>query len=557
MTLQTTGAGGQMLRRPEATLNTVHPNQTSVAYRISANHPSLSALPAEQQQQFCQFGTGPSISPDFPLIHQGFEHFAVEQPDTCAIHEADGREITYQRLNDQANALATHLQRNEVGRGDSVCLFVRRGIEMVVGILACLKLGANYVPQDMQLCPSQQRSHIVHTVAASIILTTRQYEQAVSNDGAQKIISIDSFLQQPAGINIEQRFFRATRPDDTAVVIFTSGTTGKANGVQVTHANLVNILLTAPGNMGIVPGDKVAQQLNIAFDMAAWEILGCLSNGGTLLIRNKDFQTTAEQADILIATPSILAMLDANRCQQVRAVAVAGEPCPQPLADTWGAFCDFYNSCGPTETTIINTAEVYRPEDPILSIGRPTPNNTVYVLNEQLEPCQIGETGEMWAGGICVSKGYINNPDLTAERYRDDPFLGTNHKMFRTRDLGRWTADGTLEHFGRVDDQVKIRGFRVELDAVSAVLERTDNCSHAVALKLDNRYLVAFVSPADVDLETARQHVLEALPYYCEPLFILPMDELPKTIRGKVDKRALATSAAEHHRHLEASGATA
>ncbi|WP_261842813.1 amino acid adenylation domain-containing protein [Aliamphritea ceti] len=562
MTLQTTGAGGQILRQPEATQNTAHRDSTQTdsshaAYRIPADHPALGALPAKQQQQFCQFGTGPSLTPDFPLIHQGFEYFAEHQPNSCAIREADGREISYKRLNDQTNALAAHLQRNEVTRGDSVCLFVRRGIEMVVGIFACLKLGANYVPQDMQLCPSQQRSHIVQTVAASIILTTRQYEPVVSGDGAQKIIAIDSFLEQPAGINIEQRFFRAAHPDDTAVVIFTSGTTGKANGVQVTHANLVNILLTSPGNMGISPGDNVAQQLNIAFDMAAWEILGCLSNGGTLLIRNKDFQATAEQADVLIATPSILATLDASRCQQVRAVAVAGEPCPQPLADNWGAFSDFYNSCGPTETTIINTAEIYRPEDPVLSIGRPTPNNTVYVLNENLEPCQIGETGEMWAGGVCVSKGYINNPDLTAERYRDDPFLGSGHKMFRTRDLGRWTAGGTLEHFGRVDDQVKIRGFRVELDAVSAVLERTNNCSHAVALKLNNRHLAAFVSPADVDLETARQHVLDALPYYCEPLFILPIDELPKTIRGKVDKRALANSAAEHHRHLESSGATA
>ncbi len=555
MTLQTTGTGGQALHRPKTTRNTPRPNQPATG-QISPGHPALAALSVQQQTQFCQFGTGPSASPDFPLIHQGFEHYAGQQPDACAIREAGGREISYRMLNRQANALATHLQRNQVSRGDSVCLFVRRSIEMVVGILACLKLGANYVPQDMQLCPAQQRSHIVTTVAARIILTTRQYQQAVSDDGAQKIIAIDEFLQQPAGISIEQRFFRAARPEDTAVVIFTSGTTGKANGVQVSHANLVNILLTAPGNMGIRPGDRVAQQLNIAFDMAAWEILGCLSNGGTLLIRDKNIQTTAEQADILIATPSILAMLDASRCHQVRAVAVAGEPCPQPLADCWGAFCDFYNACGPTETTIINTAEVYRPGDPVLSIGRPTPNNTVYVLNDRLEPCQIGETGEMWAGGACVSKGYINNPELTAERYRDDPFLGKGHTMFRTRDLGRWTADGTLEHFGRVDDQVKIRGFRVELDAVSAVLERTENCNQAAALKLNSRHLAAFVSPASVDLAAARQHVLDALPYYCDPLFILAVDELPRTIRGKVDKRALAARAEEHHRQSEISGET-
>jgi len=160
---------------------------------------------------------------------------------------------------------------------------------------------------------------------------------------------------------------------------------------------------------------------------------------------------------------------------------VAGEPCPRPLADKWSEFCTFYNGCGPTETTIVNTMHLHYPWCERLAIGKPTPNNTVYILDENLKPRAIGEVGEMWAGGDCVSAGYLNNDQLNADRYAPDPFLGDGRLMFRTRDLGRWTEDGALEHFGRTDDQVKIRGFRVELDSVSAVLEATPACKKASA----------------------------------------------------------------------------
>ncbi|MEM7343906.1 MAG: AMP-binding protein, partial [Chloroflexota bacterium] len=197
----------------------------------------------------------------------------------------------------------------------------------------------------------------------------------------------------------------------------------------------------------------------------------------------------------------------------------------------------------PTETTIINTAQHYTPDLERLTIGKPTPNNTVYVLNEEMQPCAIGEVGEMWAGGDCVTAGYLDNPTLNQERYADDPFLGNGQKMFRTRDLGRWTSDGELEHFGRTDDQVKIRGFRVELDSVSAALESVPACNQAVTLKLDSRNLVAFVSPAIVDEADAKQAVADKLPYYCIPAFVMAMDELPRTSRGKIDKRLLLSMA--------------
>ncbi|MGB1236560.1 MAG: amino acid adenylation domain-containing protein [Pseudomonadales bacterium] len=515
----------------------------------TASNP-LEHLSAKDKELFERFGWGATVVPRHNLIHLGFEHYVAEQPQSIAIITDCGRQCSYADLQQRINFLAQHLHQQGISAGDSVCLYMHRGIELVAAIFACLKLGASYVPQDMQVCPQQQRSVIAQVVKAKSVLTTSEYVEMLESDFPGQLLAVDSLLESMPHKVIATTFEDVVDSSDTAVVIFTSGTTGTPNGVQVSHRNLCNILLTSPGDLSIAPGDVVTQLLNIAFDMAAWEILGALCNGATLYIRGDDIQRAAEQASVIIATPSVLSRIAPERCSRIRVVAVAGEPCPLPLAQRWSSQCTFYNSCGPTETTIINTAATYTHSDPVLSIGAPTPNNTVYVLNDVHQPCAIGEVGEMWAGGDCVTKGYINNAALTNERYRPDPFI-PGRTMFRTRDLGRWCNNGELEHLGRVDDQVKIRGFRVELDAVSAVLERTQGCHQAVALKFNNRHLVAFVSPANVDIQCARESIAKALPYYCQPLFILSAKSFPQTIRGKLDKRALLQWACQYQREQE------
>ncbi len=511
-------------------------------------NPAIDHLPEDEQILFERFGRGPLVRPRWNTVHTGFEHFAAEQPDAIAIEHL-GASISYGTLEAQSNRLAGVLIKHGVGRGDTVGLYLQRSIEMVVGILAILKIGAAYVPQHVGVAPTATLQHITRITRAKIVLTLSRFTQDLHCVGGDICLAIDTIMSVPLSQDkpvARQKLY--VSPDDRCFVLFTSGTTGIPNGVQITHRNVCNILQTSPGDLGIRPGIRVAQLLSISFDMAAWEILGCLSNGGTLVIRGKEFQSVAEQVDVIIATPSVLCSIDAKRCRNVRIAAVAGEPCPRTLADTWSSFCTFYNACGPTETTIINTAHPHYPMKPVLSIGRPTPNNTVYILDEDLKPCRIGEIGEMWAGGDCVSAGYLANETLTKERYCADPFLGGDRMMFRTRDLGRWTATGELEHFGRVDDQVKIRGFRVELDSVSAVLESVDGCEQAVTLKFDNRHLVSFVSPSSVALDLARKAVTDALPYYCEPAFIIAMDRLPRTARGKLDKRLLLKTAEEYQR---------
>ena len=506
---------------------------------------ALKGLSKPDRELFELFGRGPRLAPRHRLIHRGFEHFASKQPDATAI-EHGSESMTYGALEAQANRLARLLIRHGVRRGDAVALFLERSIPMVVGILAALKTGAAYVPQHVGVAPARVLRHISAVTDAKVVLTLSHLENRVPVEAGQVCLCIDDIMAGDSGAEGKPLAPpEEPQADDRCFILFTSGTTGVPNGVQVTHRNVCNILQTAPGDLGIRPGIRVGQILSIAFDMAAWEILGCLSNGGTLVMRGKEFQAVAERVDVIISTPSILCSIDAGRCRNVKAVAVAGEPCPRPLADTWSEFCAFYNSCGPTETTIVNTAERHFPDKPTLSIGRPTPNNTVYILDENLRPCAIGDIGEMWAGGDCVTAGYLANEALTADRYRRDPFLGGDRLMFRTRDLGRWTPDGELEHFGRVDDQVKIRGFRVELDCVSAALESVPGCEQAVTLKYDNRNLVSFVSPATVDAGKARDSVARQQPYYCVPSLIVPIDELPRTPRGKIDKRLLLTMARE------------
>lgn len=516
-----------------------------IPHQLVFSKSALLNLPLLDQHLFQKFGTGTITEVPYACIHHAFEDQVTANPQGIAVQFMNDS-ITYKALNDKANVIAFKLIKSGVKKGDNVGIFLRRSINFVAGILGILKAGACYVPQDAQVATSDYMSSIINQANLKIILTEAKYHHLIPQIKDTEIIEIDTLLSSDK-YNID--FDLIPRVDvsenDLCYMIFTSGTTGKPNGVQVTHSNICNLLLTNPGNLGIRPGLKVSQILNIAFDMSVWEILGCLSNGATLVIRGKNIQETVSKVDVVISTPSVLASLDETKCQNVKTVAVAGEPCPRTLAEKWSAFAVFYNSCGPTEITIINTAERFFSGDEILSIGKPTPNNTVYILDEDRKPCKIGEVGEMWAGGKCVTAGYLGNEYLTNERYVDDPFLGKGAKMFRTRDLGKWTRKGELEHLGRTDDQVKIKGFRVELDAISAVAEKLPECRRAVSLKIDKETLATFVTPETIHTTTITEAVKKALPYYYVPKIVKALKELPMTNRGKIDKKILMESLVE------------
>jgi D-alanine--poly(phosphoribitol) ligase subunit 1 len=366
-------------------------------FQLSALH----GLAPADRILFQRYGSSAVGTPGFDRIHHAIEAQARNHPHATAVEHL-GVRLTYQELDQQAERLADHLATLGVRPGDRVGLFLTRSAHMVVGILAILKAGAAYVPQDIRITPEQHLRHVVNTAGIRVILTTRDCEVPA---GLGHVVAMDTI---PGDIRPRQ----AQRGGDAAMVIFTSGTTGRPNGVQVTHANLCNVLLLEPGSLGIRPGDRVGQLLNIAFDMAAWEILGTLAHGGTLVVRGNGVATAAASLNVIIATPSILSTVDPTMCPDVHTVAVAGERCPQSLAETWSRRAAFHNCCGPTEVTIVNTVQRY---DGTLTIGRPVPNTTVYILDEDLRPCPIGEIGEMWAGGACVTDGYLGNDALTGD----------------------------------------------------------------------------------------------------------------------------------------------
>lgn len=473
------------------------------------------------------FGSPSAIA---PISMTELIHARIADNADCIAVEHHDTTMTYAQLDAAASALASQLRADRIGPGDVVGVFLRRSISMVVAILGILKVGAAYAPQDARIAPPSQLSHIADITGMRAVLTTAEFAHRMP--ASPHAILVDEVRPTTNG-----GAPHPARSSDPCVVIFTSGTTGMPNGVVVTHGNLANLLGQAPGNLGIVPGTRVGQILNIAFDMAAWEILGTLSNGGTLVIRGSDIAATADTVDVLIATPSIVAGLSSAR-SHAHTVVVAGERCPQALADEWSVGRRFLNSCGPTEITIVNTMTEHTP-GAALTIGAPVPGTNVYVLDDHGRPVAIGEVGEMWVSGAGVTAGYLRNPSLTSERYVADPFDPNGGRMFRTRDLGRWTERGMLEHLSRTDDQVKVRGFRVELDSVSRALESDPRCEKAVVLQLDSRTLGAVITPATADPDAARAAAAALLPYYGIPDVVHVVDSLPLTERGKTDRTIL------------------
>ncbi|EKM79191.1 hypothetical protein AGABI1DRAFT_74022 [Agaricus bisporus var. burnettii JB137-S8] len=489
---------------------------------------------------FYRFGIGETIKSPFSCIHHAFEYHASLQPSALAVVNFE-ESITYGELDRRANCLATYLKDMGIETDSRICVLVERCIPMVVAILGVLKAGAAYIPLDGNVVSDSTLRHALEESGIEMVLTLPKFTSRVEG---KHIINLEQVICASSSTHCAKPKDLATA-DGGAYVIFTSGTTGSPKGVDVSHKNVTNLLCMAPGNLHMAPGVRVSQLLNISFDMAAWEILGSMCNGCTLYLRgksSKEWRAVMKLVDVIIATPSMLLPHNPQDYPNVKVVAVAGEPCPKYLADSWASHAKFYNCCGPTEVTIVNTMQLHSPGRP-LTIGKPNPNTNVYVLDpDTSEPVPIGAPGLMWAGGACVTRGYVNLPGKSMECYRPDPFIDKHGLMFNTGDLGRWNEDGTLEVLGRLDNQVKIKGFRVELDGVASAIEAVPGILSATALLIEGE-LWGFVTPVVAKTEDIQAAVSKVQPYYATPTRILHLNEFPKTENGKIDKRKLQQAA--------------
>ncbi|KAJ7154742.1 putative nonribosomal peptide synthetase [Mycena filopes] len=518
------------------------PSTSKIVHKLPSPT-GLSTLSPEDIVLFYRYGIGSRRHVEFPVVHHSFEHHARMQPDAIAVeHPLYAQTLTFGQLEIQANRLARRLRAQGICPGKKVCILSRRSIYLVVAILATLKSGGQYVPLDAVTIPDSTLSYVLNDAKPSAVLAMGEFVHRVNPD-LVPILDLEAVIQEDELLGADGSKLQdaLVTPSDGAYVIYTSGTTGVPKGVDVRHRGVTNVISGSPANVGMRPGLRVGQFLNIAFDMGAWEILGSLYNGCTLCIRGntkQDWIALMKTVHVVIATPSILACHEPADYPSIQHVIVGA------LADKWASFTNFSNCCGPTEISICNTVQPHTPGYP-LSIGKPIPNTNVYVLSRDpssIRPLPIGEIGCMWVGGVGVSNGYLNLPDKTAERYRPDPFIGGTALMFNTGDLGRWRSDGQLDHLGRADDQVKVKGFRVELDGVAAAMRSHDAVSNAVALLVGTE-LWGFVTPSTVDLQRVRDATAAMQPYHAVPTQYLAIDDFPMTKNGKVDKRALVVYA--------------
>ncbi|KAK4445247.1 amino acid adenylation domain-containing protein [Podospora aff. communis PSN243] len=515
---------------------------------VSAPFRSLDNLSPEDQRLFNLFGRGAVVKPPHLIVHHAFEAIAASHPDAVAVQQHDGASITYAELNRRANMLANRLKTTHgIKKGDRVLLVVSRSIEMVVFIFGVLKAGGQYVPVDGGVAPVETLAHQITDSGAPLVLCLPKHrakvEQSIASAGASHVKVLDLDLgnrlwtegdAHNPGVDVN--------PQDGAYVIYTSGTTGKPKGVDAIHYGVTHMLLVEPSKLGITVGKKVAQQLNVGFDMCAWEILATLMNGGTLCTRgsgDEAWTNTLRQVDIVISTPTIvLRRLPRHEdFPNLKTIVVGGEPCPKTLADYWAPHVNFLNVCGPTEITVLNTAHLHK-QGELLTIGKPNPNTNLYILDEDENPAKIGEPGLMWVGGAGVSRGYLNLPELTAARFKPDKFTGTD-MMFNTGDIGRWLPDGNIATEGRKDDQVKINGFRVELDGVSRAIEAHPDVIKGCALHIDGKLWGFYSAPVAISEEELKRCVGTHQPYYAVPAMWRHFVEIPLTPNGKLHKRAL------------------
>jgi amino acid adenylation domain-containing protein len=345
-------------------------------------------------------------------------------------------------------------------------------------------------------------------------------------------------------------------PENLAYVIYTSGSTGKPKGVLVAHSGVSNLATALIQICDVQPNSRVLQFCSLSFDGSVTELVMALLSGATLVMGTRDSMLPGPSLiqllrDFEITTvallPSVLAVLPANELPALRTVIAAGEACSRDLVAKWSSGRRFFNGYGPTECTVCTTMIECTDSKVAPPIGRPLPNTQVYILDAQKQLVPIGVPGELYIGGVGVTRGYLNRPELTAERFIPNPFSNdSGSRLYKTGDLVRYLPDGNIEYLGRIDHQVKIRGFRIELGEIEAVLRQNPAVEDAVVIgqeyDLHDKRLVAYVVPSQeqvLSTSELRRYLKQKLPDHMVPSAFVRLEALPLTPNDKVDRRAL------------------
>ncbi len=512
----------------------------------------LPLLTADERRQILADWT--ATAAPFPRgrgLHELFAEQAARTPDATALVWGAER-LSYRELDARAGRLARRLRGLGVGPETLVGVFTRRTSSLVAALIAVLKAGGAYVPLDPAY-PAERLALLLADTAAPVLITESALAPSLPPYGG-RIFLLDGPEEGPEG-ELPQGL---VDPDQIAYTIYTSGSTGRPKAILIRHSSAVAMIAWA---LASYPADALGGMLastSICFDISVFEIFAPLAAGGTVILADDALALidlpAAGEVKLIDTVPSAMAeLLRAGAVPpSARIVNLAGEPLRRDLVDRVFALPHveaIYDLYGPSEDTTFSTVSTLRrgeAREP--TIGRPLTNGRVYVLDPRLRPVPVGVPGEVWIAGEGLARGYLHRPELTADRFRPDPFATVpGSRLYRVGDLARWLPDGELEFLGRLDHQVKIRGFRVELGEIEATLDLHPRVREAVVVARDEgatRALLGCVVPAgeaDGDLvEELRRYLGERLPPYMVPAGFMILPELPLTPNGKVDRKVLA-----------------
>ncbi|WP_406012655.1 amino acid adenylation domain-containing protein [Streptomyces sp. NBC_00984] len=484
----------------------------------------------------------------------------------CAL-DGSARSLTYGELADAKNQLASALRAAGAGPGRRVAVAVPRSVEQVVALVAVVGAGGAYVPLDLAY-PDERLEHILADAAPQVVLVDREQQGRFTRLLARAEVKARVLVQ---GDELPRATTAGPGADwhDPAYVIYTSGSTGRPKGVAVPHSSVVTLLTNTRPDMGFGPHDVWVQFHSFSFDFAVWELWGALVHGGELLVPEYaltrspvDFHRLVRERGVTVLnqTPSAFyRFIEADRLAgepvtALRRIVFGGEALDLGRLRGWverhgTGTPELVNMYGITETTVhvthrVLTDEDFGPGDDVSPIGGPIPGLVTHLLDDRLRPVPPGRVGAIYVAGDQVSLGYLGRPGLTAGRFVANPFAADGSRMYHTGDLARRTLDGELEFVGRADDQVQLKGFRIELGEVESAVRELDGVVDAAVTVADSGdHLVAHVVgrvPGDFTALLSTK-----LPVHMVPGRVLPVDALPLTVNGKLDRKALGERAAQ------------
>jgi amino acid adenylation domain-containing protein len=532
----------------------------------------LSDLPllteGERQQLLIDWNNTKKTYPHNKCFHQLFEAQVEQTPDAIALVFGD-EQLSYKELNIRSNQLAHYLKKLGVVPDILVGICVERSsktlpfavaslkekasLEMIIGVLGILKAGGAYLPLDPSL-PQERLNFILEDAQVSVVLTQEKLLKHFE-EFSKPIICID---KDWAAItqNSQENPTNCVTFENLAYVIYTSGTTGKPKGVLIEHRGLSNLVEAQIETFNLQSSNRILQFASLSFDASIFEIAMALRTGATLYLANKEtclpgqalLQLLREKAIThVILPPAVLAVLPTESLSALQTIICAGESCTDDIIKRWWSSSRrFFNAYGPTEATVWSTVAEIKSVDEKPPIGRPITNTKIYILDKHLQPLPIGITGELYIDGDGLARGYLNHPELTAQKFIANPFnQQKGARLYKTGDLAQYRTDGNIEFLGRIDNQVKIRGFRIELSEIETVLSQHQNVQKAVVIAQENvsgKYLIGYIVPhvkTQNLTSLLRNFLKEKLPEYIVPKTFVVLDSLPLTANGKVDIYAL------------------